>query len=67
MIQASHSAKFPTRYIKLIIQLLTLSLVLTWKGGGGREVEPCLREVGNLNRKYECKCYIFEYESFKGK
>ena len=41
------------------------------KGGGG-EFEPFLVEVGNLNRKYqvfpeECKCYIFEYESFKGK
>ena len=44
------------------------------KGGGGgeREFDSCLGEVGNLNRKYqvfpeECKCHIFEYESFKVK
>ena len=40
--------------------------------GGEEEFEPCLGEVENLNRKYqvfpeECKCYIFEYESFKVK
>ena len=40
------------------------------KGGGNLKLARVV--VGNLNRKYqvfpeESKCYIFEYESFKGK